>query len=85
MTSVGCESVCHSIAGIRFGTTNNVIVFFTLGFLGEPLPLLGHFSEECLEPRINRSAGLLKAPRGKSSVGSCALHLSHPWNQTAFD
>jgi hypothetical protein len=53
-----------------------VIVFFALGFLGEPLPFLGHFREERFEPRINCSASFLKAPRGESSICSCALHLS---------
>jgi hypothetical protein len=49
------------------------------------LPFLGHFSQECFEPGINGSAGFLKASRGKSSICSCALHFSHPRNQTAFD
>jgi hypothetical protein len=55
-----------------------VIVFLAPGFLGEPLPFLGHFREERLEPRINRSAGFLQAPCGESSICSCALHLSPP-------
>lgn len=52
---------------------------FALHLLGEPLPLLGHFSQERLEPWINRAARFLKASRRESPIFSRVLHIAPPW------
>jgi hypothetical protein len=64
------------VTGVRLGTAKMVFVFFTLRLFSEPLPLLSHFAQECLQPRINCSARFLKASGGESSISPCALHFS---------
>ena len=72
------------VAGVWSGTGKVMFADFALHLLGEPLPLLGHFSQERLEPWINRAARFLEASRRESPIFSRVLHIAPPGNGTAF-
>jgi hypothetical protein len=68
----------HSVTGVYPATGEVMLPDFALHLLGEPLPLLGHFSQERLEPWINRAARFLEASRRESPIFSRVLHIAPP-------